>query len=246
MMMMAMPSSSWRCLVSSRTWAWTVTSRAVVGSSAISSDGSQGQGHGDHGPLAHAPGELVGVIVDALGRHGVCPPGRAAPPPCCGPAAFGDLLVRADRLDDLPADPVVGVQAGERVLEDHADLLAPDRSAAAARLAVNRSWPSNSAWPEMRAPRGQAHHRLGGDALARARLAHDPERLTPLDAEAHALTACTSPSEVGKETVDPLPLTAIRLVLSTQRRLPAPFEAPGAAPPSTGSLYELSHTLVRS
>ena len=37
----AMPMSCWISLTSSRTWAWTVTSSAVVGSSAMSSVGSQ-------------------------------------------------------------------------------------------------------------------------------------------------------------------------------------------------------------
>ena len=40
-----------------------------------------------------------------------------------------DVLVLADRLGDLVADPVVGVQRGHRVLEDHRDLGAADRRA---------------------------------------------------------------------------------------------------------------------
>ena len=39
-MMIAEPNSSCRSRIRSRIWAWTVTSRAVVGSSAISSSGS--------------------------------------------------------------------------------------------------------------------------------------------------------------------------------------------------------------
>ena len=35
----AVPRSFWRSLISPRIWAWVVTSSAVVGSSAISSDG---------------------------------------------------------------------------------------------------------------------------------------------------------------------------------------------------------------
>jgi hypothetical protein len=37
-----------------------------------------------------------------------------------------DTLVGADHLDDLPSDPVLRVQTGQRILEDHADLRAPD------------------------------------------------------------------------------------------------------------------------
>src|SRR5699024_1507527 len=40
--------------------------------------------------------------------------------------AFGYGFVCSDHLDDLPAGAVVGVQAGQRVLEDHADLSAAD------------------------------------------------------------------------------------------------------------------------
>ena len=53
---------SWsRCRFSSSSMicAWMVTSRAVVGSSAISS-GLGGDSHGDRHALAHAAGELVG------------------------------------------------------------------------------------------------------------------------------------------------------------------------------------------
>ena len=40
-------------------WACTVTSSAVVGSSAISTAGIERDRHGDHDPLPHAAGELV-------------------------------------------------------------------------------------------------------------------------------------------------------------------------------------------
>ncbi len=64
----AMPSS--RCIrrISSRIWAWTVTSSAVVGSSAIRSVGPGDEGHRDHDPLAHARRELVGVLTDSRRR----------------------------------------------------------------------------------------------------------------------------------------------------------------------------------
>ncbi len=41
MRMMAAPVSAWRVRMRSRIWAWMVTSSAVVGSSAMSSSGSQ-------------------------------------------------------------------------------------------------------------------------------------------------------------------------------------------------------------
>ena len=62
----------------SRICAWMVTSSAVVGSSAISSCGLAGQRHGDHDALAHAAGELVRIVVDALRRARGCRPARAS------------------------------------------------------------------------------------------------------------------------------------------------------------------------
>ena len=75
---------------------WIVTSRAVVGSSAISTFGPQRQRHGDDDALAHAAGELVRIrpcrpcrpgdadVGEHLDRRGRAPPaatfrGRAAP-----------------------------------------------------------------------------------------------------------------------------------------------------------------------
>ncbi len=49
--------------ISFRICAWMVTSRAVVGSSAIRSAGRQAERHGDHRPLAHPAGELVRFIA---------------------------------------------------------------------------------------------------------------------------------------------------------------------------------------
>ena len=59
------------CASSSRICACTVTSRAVVGSSATTRDGLAGDGHGDHHPLAQPAGELVGIGTAAVaGRRG--------------------------------------------------------------------------------------------------------------------------------------------------------------------------------
>jgi hypothetical protein len=59
----------------SRIWPRSVTSSAVVGSSASSSLGLAGQRHGDHGALALAAAELVRKAVGAargLGDAGFC------------------------------------------------------------------------------------------------------------------------------------------------------------------------------
>ncbi len=61
------------------------------------------------------------------------------------------VLVRAHRLDQLRADLEERVQRGERVLEDHRDLVAPDRAQLAIGQAT-RSLPSNRIRPDTRAP----------------------------------------------------------------------------------------------
>ena len=77
--------SAGRCR--SRICAWTVTSSAVVGSSAISRSGFSDERHRDHRPLAHAAGELVRVLVGALVAGEGCRPGRASRPPARAPPA---------------------------------------------------------------------------------------------------------------------------------------------------------------
>ena len=59
-----------------------VTSRAVVGSSAISSR-LAGQRHGDHHALAHAAGQLVRIFASAA-RHRGCRPGEHLDRPSLG------------------------------------------------------------------------------------------------------------------------------------------------------------------
>src|SRR4029453_8568175 len=100
----ARPSSRRSSSSRASTWAWTITSRAGVGSSAISTRGEQARA--THPPLALPPGQLVGVA----GR----PPGGQAdllqqlPDP--GPGLLvGDLVVEVDGLGDLVPDPADGV-----------------------------------------------------------------------------------------------------------------------------------------
>ncbi len=57
---------AWISCMSSRICAWMVTSSAVVGSSAMRMSGPQASAHCDHGPLPHAPRELVWVIARPL------------------------------------------------------------------------------------------------------------------------------------------------------------------------------------
>ena len=87
-----MPASmrSRRSRISLRISACTVTSSAVVGSSAISSSGSQRQRLGDHRPLPLAAGQLVRVGVDApLRARGSRPASSSSMARCR--AAFGAI-----------------------------------------------------------------------------------------------------------------------------------------------------------
>src|SRR3984893_8021082 len=59
--MMASPRLAWSEASKSRVCDWMVTSRAVVGSSAIRSSGSHASAM-DHHPLAHASGDLVRIL----------------------------------------------------------------------------------------------------------------------------------------------------------------------------------------
>ena len=159
------------------------------------------QRHGDHRPLSHSAGELVGIVVDSALRPRDPDPAQKLDGASLGRHACRDRLVRTDRLDDLPADPVV---------RDGGSTVDPGRSARSRRRGggaappasmCSRSRPSKDARPEIRAPCVRPDDRLSGDALARARFADDPERLaarsTPNE---RPRTAWTSPSAVANDT----------------------------------------------
>ncbi len=142
----------------SRICAWTVTSSAVVGSSAMSSDGSLMRPIAIMRALAHAAGELVREVVD--------PPVRLRDADAVehldGLAARvtlgGARVVHQVGLGQLVADLVERVQGSQRVLEDHRHRVA----AQPAHLGL-----------------GQAHDLGAGDADR----AGDPARLGVVQAE---------------------------------------------------------------
>ena len=117
-------SRSWRSRsMRRRIPACTVTSRAVVGSSAISSLRSAGEGDGDGDALAHPAGELVREA-----RQDVLGVGQAhrleqldRPLPGLG---RGEPEVDLDVLGELAPDAEHRVQRRHRVLEDDGDLVA--------------------------------------------------------------------------------------------------------------------------
>ena len=144
--------------------------------------------HRDHRPLAHPAGELVRVVVDApLGLR--MPTSPSSSIARCRRRRLGDVAVGLDRLDDLVADPVEGVKRGERVLEDHRDLVAADRRSCSSLDRRAGLRPRTALVPEIAAfgAAGEAEDRQVGDALAAAGLADDPERLARLDRERDAV-----------------------------------------------------------
>ena len=173
----AMPISACRASSRARICAWMVTSRAVVGSSAISSLRPAGERHGDHRPLPLPARELVRVGVDPPLRLRECRSWRAARSPAPRAWARPSAACRAQHLADLRADRVQRIERGHRLLEDHRDLAAADR----AQLAVPR--PAAGRAPAKRIAAGrlgavdQAEDRQRGDRLARARFADEGEFL---------------------------------------------------------------------
>ena len=169
--------------------AWIVTSSAVVGSSAISSVGVAGERHRDHRALAHAAGELVRIVVDA--RVGVreCPPARAARSRGRAPRSCRARSWTWIASHDLRPDRVDRVQRRHRILEDHRHLVAADLLQLALVHRRGRRGPCNEHFAlEARvAVARQPEERHRRDALARARLADDPEHLAALELEADAV-----------------------------------------------------------
>ena len=96
------------------------TSSAVVGSSAITSDGPAGERQGDHHPLALAAGELVRVAVPE--RRASARRWSAARRSARARSSRADPLVQPDRLGDLGVDPLHRVERVHRALEDQRDV----------------------------------------------------------------------------------------------------------------------------
>ncbi len=186
--MSAAPVSSCTLRISSRIWAWIVTSRAVVGSSAMSSLGSHERAIAIMTRWRMPPESSCGYCLTR--RSGLLMPTALSEFHGLVPARpLGQLLVEDDRLGDLIPDREHGIEAGHRLLEDH-------RHVVAAHLAhlvvVERQQVAPVEVDLARRDLGgrdveQAHDRQGGHALAAARFADDAQRLAALDRVGHAI-----------------------------------------------------------
>ena len=184
----AAPVSRVSSLSRSRICACTVTSSAVVGSSAMISRGLAGQRHRDHRALAHAARELVRIgqaatlcvrdphlVQQVRGR-----PQRGAP---------ARRAVHVQRLADLHADREDRVERRHRLLEDHRDPIAAHRPHGFG-VETKQVLPFEQHLARHDAPRRvryQAQQRQRRHALAGARLADDRERLPRLQVERHVV-----------------------------------------------------------
>ena len=111
-----------RSRMSSRICACTVTSSAVVGSSAISRSGPHSSRHRDHHALAHAAGQFVRILPHAALRLGDAHQLQHRRSRGARASRAVIFLCVHQHLGDLRADAHVRRQRGQRVLEDHGDL----------------------------------------------------------------------------------------------------------------------------
>ena len=181
---------------------------------------AQGDGHGDHHPLALAAGEVVGVAVERelLGRQTGAGQRLAR-----GGAGVAGLAVDADHLGHLLADGLQGIEGRHRLLEDHADAGAAEvahlpLAEGGDQLAVE----ADGARADR--PAGQQlHDRQRGHGFARAALAHQPQALARRDGEADVAQDRHAADGEG-EAVDLQQAHRARLSLgSSQSRRPSPI-----------------------
>jgi len=165
-----------------------------------------GECHRDHGALAHAAGELVGVFLDPLFRLGNAHQLQHFGGPPHGRGA-GQALVQDQRLADLAADGHDRVERGHRLLENHGNLVAAD--GAHRRLiepdqvdAVETCRAADDAAGRIR---HQPQDRERRHALAATRLADDRQGLAAGERERHAVHGLHQPVagvEVGAQIDD--------------------------------------------
>ena len=138
-----------------------------------------GDRHRDHRALSHAARELVRVLVDAPFGERHAHELEQLDGPLVRRLVADARIVRLDRLRDLVPDREHRVQRRHRILEDHCDLTPADVAELLLRQRQEISLPvarlaTNDAAGRLRDQAEHGHHR---DALPRAGLADDAERL---------------------------------------------------------------------
>src|SRR5215470_10251425 len=172
--------------ITPRSWVMKMTAESKSSLRRLISDEDRrvaGERHRDHRPLPHPAGELMRVVVDAHLRVRDADLAQQLDR-ACPSRALVDALVRLDRLDDLLPDPIDGIQRGHRILEDHPELVAAIVLHVGVRdLEQVRSLVEHLALEAGVHSACQPHSRHRGNALARPRLADDPEHLAALERE---------------------------------------------------------------
>ena len=153
-----------------------------------------GERERQHDALAHAAGKLVRIVVDARVRRRDADLFKQRERPFSR-RGFRQRRVRADGFDQLLADPVERVEAGERVLEHHADALAADLAHRLGRqivdpLAAQQHLPARDAAGRL----DQPDHRRAGDRLAGAGLADHAEHFAGPDVERDVVDGGENPA----------------------------------------------------
>jgi hypothetical protein len=136
----------------------------------------QRDGTGDRDPLPLAAGELVGVAVQVAPRQVDVLQQLLDP---AGALGAREVLVGVEGLSDALRDHHRRVERGVRVLEDHLHRAADGAQLGAAQPRDVLPVDADAAAGGLDEPQ----HRPPGGGLARARLAHQPERLPLADAQ---------------------------------------------------------------
>ena len=194
MMISPMPCSRWSRTRRSRICAWTVTSSAEVGSSAMTSAGRHTSAMAIIARWRSPPDSSNGYASTLRCGSGN-PTASRASIVAARAACAAELPVQAADLPDLVADRVDRRERRHRLLEDHGDRPTTDRPHPAPvggeRREVDGDPPIRG---EEDAPgldpsprREDPHDGLGQDALAGPRLPDDRHRLAPVDREGNAV-----------------------------------------------------------
>ena len=154
----------------------------------MSSCGPQARAHGDHHPLAHAAGKLVGIflhhgrsVLDAClfqQRQGAAPS-----------LLMGKAQMAAQPLGHLIADGEHRVQGIHDILEDHADVAAANQIKLLFAQGEKVLPPeANRAAGNLSLPWEQPQDRQRRDALAAAALTHDAQDFALIHVEGNPVS----------------------------------------------------------
>src|SRR5262249_34940688 len=169
----------------------------------------------DHDALAHAARELVRILLETAGRIGDADQAEELDGALVRRGTISPAGV-ARRLGDLATDCEDGIQRRHRLLEDHADVAAPNFThlrvrqlheiAAGEENLATRDPPGRI--------RDQAQNRQRADGLAGPALADDCDSLALLDGIRYPSTASTTPAPVRN--------SVCRSLISTSDAKPPP------------------------